>query len=195
MHWTSHSCSHYHGSIINMFSALMYPRLTTISLLLRFERSITLLEEHSTVLWYNANQILKGVRCGLDLTVGIITVEVCFEQVSAQLSRWCLWVFWRPNIHKQRGGMDFFFSYIKLNSPLSCFHMNYSIEKPINWSIKETWKLDGAPVQTAGWFNGCTIHPVFELAAYSFHTKLGYYPPDWLVTRLFSLVLMHWYPS
>lgn len=74
----------------------------------------------------------------------------------------------------------FFLSCTKLNGLFKfCININHSIENLINWSIKETWDVDCTPVQTAGWFNGCTIHPVFELAAHSIHTKLGYYPP-WL---------------
>lgn len=89
----------------------------------------------------------------------------------------------------------FVFSYINLNHLFKFFLTDHSTVNLINWSIKETWKRDCGPVQTAGWFNGCTLHPVFELAAYSIHTKLGYYPPDWLVSLLFSFVLVHWYPS
>lgn len=84
---------------------------------------------------------------------------------------------------------------VKMNSLFLQLYINHPIENLINWAITETWKRNCTPVQTAVWFNGRTIHPVFELAAYSFHTKPCYYPADWLVSLLFSLVLVHWYPS
>lgn len=60
----------------------------------------------------------------------------------------------------------------------SIYYVNHSIENPINWSIKEKWKVDGTPVQTAVWFNGHTTYPVFELATLAFHTKPCNYPAD-----------------
>lgn len=106
----------------------------------------------------------------------------------------CPWVLLKPWRHanKLQGEK----TWNVLNSLFKCcYYINHSIENLINWTIKETWKLNCTPVQTAVWFNGCTIHPVFELAAYSIHTKPGYYPADWLVSLLFSLVLVHWYRS